>query len=115
MKQIRLGVFETNSSSTHSLTLCSSEDYERWGKGELLFDKYSGKFFETSPVKVKDTKPEIPEDEDDEENDGALYTEDGDELYTRDSFWDGIGMETFHEEYVTKSGEKVVAFGYWDG
>lgn len=28
--QIRQGVFETNSSSVHSLTMCSSEEYKKW-------------------------------------------------------------------------------------
>lgn len=31
-KQIRYEVFETNSSSVHSLTMCSSDEYEKWGK-----------------------------------------------------------------------------------
>lgn len=30
MKQIRRNIFETNSSSVHSLTICKREDYERW-------------------------------------------------------------------------------------
>ena len=29
-RQIRRGVFETNSSSTHSLTMCSEEEFEAW-------------------------------------------------------------------------------------
>lgn len=30
MRQIRRNIFETNSSSTHSLTICKREDYEKW-------------------------------------------------------------------------------------
>ena len=38
-RQIRRGVFETNSSSTHSITLMMKKDYDRWQKGDLyLFD-----------------------------------------------------------------------------
>jgi len=37
MKVVRCGVFETNSSSTHSLTICSDEEYTRWEKGELYW------------------------------------------------------------------------------
>jgi len=40
MKQIRVGVFETNSSSTHSLTIVPEEEYEKWVASELLFDQY---------------------------------------------------------------------------
>ena len=39
-RQIRRGVYETNSSSTHSLTMCSKEEFEQWKNGELLFDKW---------------------------------------------------------------------------
>lgn len=28
MKQVRRGVFETNSSSTHSITICTEDEYE---------------------------------------------------------------------------------------
>ena len=38
-RQIRIGVFETNSSSTHSLTMCSRDDYEKWEKGEILLNE----------------------------------------------------------------------------
>ena len=33
-RQIRRGVFETNSSSTHSITMCMKSDYDRWSNGE---------------------------------------------------------------------------------
>ena len=38
-RQIRIGVFETNSSSTHSLTMCSGDDYKKWEKGEILLNE----------------------------------------------------------------------------
>lgn len=37
MKVIRCGVFETNSSSTHSVTICSDEEYTKWEDGELYW------------------------------------------------------------------------------
>ena len=40
MRQIRRGTFETNSSSTHSLTMCSGSDYDAWERGETYFVKY---------------------------------------------------------------------------
>lgn len=36
MLKIRQSVFETNSSSTHSLILCSDEDYKKLNNEELL-------------------------------------------------------------------------------
>lgn len=35
-QQIRIGVFETNSSSEHALAVVAHDDYERWKKGELV-------------------------------------------------------------------------------
>lgn len=43
MLQIRKNVFETNSSMTHSLVLCSKEQYDKWGD-ELLFHPYKEQF-----------------------------------------------------------------------
>ena len=44
MIQIRKNVFETNSSSTHSLCICTEDEYNKWQKGELLYDRWSDKF-----------------------------------------------------------------------
>lgn len=38
MKIIRNNVFETNSSSTHSLTLCDTSDFEDWKNGQLMYN-----------------------------------------------------------------------------
>lgn len=38
MMTVRSGVFETNSSMTHSLVICKYSDYEDWTKGKLLFN-----------------------------------------------------------------------------
>ena len=37
LRVIRKGVFETNSSSTHSITMCSKEDYDKWERGEMFY------------------------------------------------------------------------------
>ena len=36
-REVRRGVFETNSSSVHSLTMCSGEEYKKWENGEVLY------------------------------------------------------------------------------
>lgn len=43
MKQVRSAVFETNSSSIHSLTFCTVEEYEKFLKGLLYLDTYDEK------------------------------------------------------------------------
>ena len=36
-KQVRRNVFETNSSSVHTLVVCKESDYDRWKNGEVLY------------------------------------------------------------------------------
>jgi hypothetical protein len=48
--QIRRGTFETNSSSVHSLTLCSKSDYERWSYGELFYEPWGEGFIEPEKI-----------------------------------------------------------------
>lgn len=43
-RQIRRGVYETNSSSSHSITMCSEEEFEKWKDGKLLFDSWKEEF-----------------------------------------------------------------------
>lgn len=40
MRQIRLGTFETNSSSTHSLVIGTPEQIAKWEAGELFINYY---------------------------------------------------------------------------
>lgn len=35
--QVRQGIFETNSSSTHTLTICSKDDFDKWKHGEVFW------------------------------------------------------------------------------
>ena len=44
MKVIRLGVFETNSSSTHTMVIMPEEDFEKWKNGEILRFKWDDTF-----------------------------------------------------------------------
>lgn len=48
MKQIRKNVFETNSSSTHTLAICTEDEYKDWKAGKLLFNKLNETFIKNS-------------------------------------------------------------------
>lgn len=48
MKQIRKNVFETNSSSTHTLAICTEEEYKDWKNGKMLFNKWHETFIKNS-------------------------------------------------------------------
>jgi len=112
-RQIRRMVFETNSSSTHSLTMCSKEDYDKWQKGELLLDdnyRSKGQFItkEAAIQKLKDNNCDI-----DFNNDDELTSELRDyECYMYNSYWSD-DLEDFESTYTTKSGEQIVAFGQY--
>ena len=48
MKQIRCNVFETNSSSTHTLAICTEDEYKKWQEGKMLFNKWNETFIKNS-------------------------------------------------------------------
>lgn len=96
---IRRGIFETNSSSVHSITMCSDDEYNKWKNGELYFDRYAKEFVEKSEEIEK------------EREEAAKYTQ----YLTYEEFHDRdyIEYETFHKEHTASSGETIHAFGYY--
>ena len=67
MKTIRLGTFETNSSSTHSMVICSEEEYKKWAAGELYASRwYDG--FKTKEEVIEEARKEYYEKFDSEGN-----------------------------------------------
>lgn len=109
-RQIRFGVFETNSSSTHSLTMCSIEDFKAWENGDLLLNdnwKLEGQF-----ITINDAENYLKEEgyleEDIDEYLMRKY-----EFYTAESYFDDEYLESFSETYTTPGGEEVVAFGLY--
>lgn len=109
-RQIRRGTFETNSSSTHSLTMCSDDEFRKWENGEILYDK-GNKVFVTIDEIIKDN-PDVIDWTDEELVEEYLSTEG---IYRFDEFFDRYGRyyDTFVESYITIKGEKVVTFGYY--
>lgn len=113
MIQIRKKVFETNSSSTHSLTMCSKDDYDRWQKGELYLDADNCELLskdEALNAVAEDTGLSAEEinDCDDKE---TLFLES--RVCSFSAFKDDDTYEHFKKEFTTKNGETVVAFGYY--
>jgi hypothetical protein len=111
MRVIRRGVFETNSSSTHSITMCSKEDYDKWEKGEILFDRDEGQFItkEEAIQKLKNDKYYKNLDFNDEEDINEVFGELN--IYTSEEYFDDEFLENFEHTYITKNGETIVAFG----
>lgn len=129
-RQIRRGVFETNSSSTHSLTMCSEEEFEQWKNGKVLFDEDGETFVKASELSNKDKEyaaQEYEDNKDEYSKDWPELSETAKERYytkyakendlinedakTYDEWNNDYELETFVDKYTTKSGDRVVAFG----
>jgi len=110
MRQVRLGVFETNSSSTHSLTICSLEEFEDFQMG-ITVKNYDGEFVSIEEaIKLVTEDGGLKGDEHEDDLDNILRE------YDYENFLQATGndeYEGFSSEYKTKSGEVVVAFGYY--
>ena len=139
MIKIRYGVFETNSSSVHSLILCSDEEYKAFERHQLYYNRWEDHFMTREEVHEKivelykknkrwfeEAWEEFLSEEDMDEMPTSIEAFDALPLSQQESFiniacqgeiktLDGIleneYLETFNETYVTKSGEVVHAFG----
>lgn len=115
--QIRRNVFETNSSSVHSMTMCSGDEYKKWRDGELLFSDWDGDFVDANDSKVKEVREKYEKEFKEWLNNSIANSWDRPdcEYLTCDEFWERYNdeYETFERTYTTKSGEKVIAFGYY--
>lgn len=133
MRQVRRGVFETNSSSTHSLTICTQEEFDKWLRGEVMFDTYDEKLVKVNITMSDADKKFAQEYYDDQKKTfwkswDQLSTEEIEAWYekyltdydkldayryqTRNKFlYDGSGLESFTQHYTSPSGDKLVAFG----
>ena len=119
-RQIRRGVFETNSSSVHSITMCSDDEYKSWENGESYIARYDGGIFTREEIiqELKEKKQwrtnELcyPNVNWEDENEVDILIEVNNYM-TYDKYWDDIDFETFDDSYTTPNGEIVHAFGYY--
>lgn len=101
--KVRRSVFETNSSSTHSLTMCTASDYDEWKKGNLVFD-YDYERFVPIDALSDEEKKEL-------KSSGSA----NDRYYTYDGYENVFccEYESFEETFTTPDGEEIVGFGYY--
>lgn len=151
MKTIRHNVFETNSSSMHSLTIVPEEEFEKFEKCDVLLNYRT--FIDTE-VEYKNVMNELKSYEDNMSDEyratykteltleefkevlGELCYDDlrfyhredarediqthydavkaalGEDVVTYRTMGGGE-YETFAQHYTTKSGDKIVAFGFY--
>lgn len=125
MLQIRRNVFETNSSSTHSITMCSKDDYDRWAHGEVYLNEYwwykdNESEYKNKKFVTRDEAINLIECNGGDIEYDKEYYESFDEyiakeynIYTIDEYFENEYLESFEDEYTTDSGETVIAFGLY--
>lgn len=113
MRQVRSSVFETNSSSVHTLTICTEDEYGLYTDGELLHcrcdwvlkgTKYEGRKFVTRE-EAAEIEKEYRYAYDDKSIEESVH--DDFEFYDDEDEY----LECYEEHFVTPSGDKMVAFG----
>ena len=132
-RQIRKGVFETNSSSVHSLTICGADTFKKWENGELLYDNWRDEFIKPIPELSDSQKEDAKEsyikkmgpywkqwDELNVEEKEKWYSEYGvshglisEDAKTYNQYFEDNYYDTYSREYTTKSGDNIVIFGYY--
>lgn len=132
MLQVRQGVFETNSSSTHSITIASQSDFDKWKNGEVYLNDgwWSDKINDPNKNKtfltvdeavnlVKAWKDVYGDDDDDAVDYDSMDILEKEEkieayeIYTFEDYFSKSWLETYEEYYTTEHGDDVVAFGYY--
>lgn len=151
MKTIRNNVFETNSSSTHSLTIVPEEEFEKFKNCDLLLDYCAFVSAEDEYKNVMENLESCENNMSDDYratykteltfekfkevlsklcySDLSCYHREGarEDIQTHyDAVKAALGedivtyrtmggeeYETFERHYTTKSGDKIVAFGYY--
>lgn len=117
----RLGMFESNSSSTHSLIIGMEDDFKKWEKGELLYSRYNKQGFYTKEEAINFLK-EIPWYKNRNIDFNIVDPEELQEMLEDEGFisWDWLDddeLEHDYNEFITPSGEKIcITCRYgWDG
>ena len=133
MIKIRQGVFETNSSSTHSLTMMMKEDYLRWKDGNYMYTERAGYYSPINPELQPEEKVVYTPEEvcaflmndayfiEHSKNLGLTEAPTPETLaeyepyeYGFDTNYDGSDrLEDYYDEFTTPNGETIVAFGQY--
>ena len=122
MIKIRYGVFETNSSSVHTLSIAQNEEIDKLRNGELLVnlswrrDNYLISYEEALQELIKDLKEYGDNNELIIANNGnreeiyhLMYEYDIAEPFDR--YLEDEYLEPYEEEFTTLKGDKILVFG----
>lgn len=90
MRQIRRAVFETNSSSVHTITICTSDDYQKFKDGTYMLDTYNSKLVTYSD---------------------SLHLDNPYQYKTYDEYYEDWDLDTYTHHFTTSYGDEMIAFG----
>lgn len=107
--QIRSSVFETNSSSTHSISIVPKDQYEKFKNGELYWGDCELLTYDEVIEQIKKYDPDFDITDSDAIDE---YMRDN-SILSFDEFENNCYLETFTTNYTTKSGDEIVAFGWY--
>lgn len=104
--QIRRSVFETNSSSVHTLIIVDHDDFTQWYHGDCYYNPDTNKFYsleEGEKLRKEYASNDKWLDGYDRWCDCPLTFQE----------WCPDDMDTFSDTYTTKSGDVIKVFGYY--
>lgn len=119
MRVVRKGVFETNSSSVHSLTIVpDDEKYEGFLDGKMFLSDGEDKFFtkeEVISIVTNEKWCEITKEDFEAMSSEEFENEVADCGYYSIEKYNSVCeyYEQFLNEFITPSGDKMVVFGYY--
>ncbi|MBO7693884.1 MAG: hypothetical protein J6T10_14785 [Methanobrevibacter sp.] len=107
----RRSVFETNSSSTHSVTVCEKSDWDKFVKGELVL--WGEKLIPLT--EAKRMWQEYNETFSGTNCDIRTFEEycEFEYIKTYKEWLDNYDLETYKEDFTTSKGEEIVVFGVY--
>ena len=119
MIQVRNGVFETNSSSTHSIAICTKNEFDAWRGGEIYINEgwwsssnsqYKNKRFLTeNEARALIMSSSFYRPMEDDESLDHYFREF--EIYSYEDW--GSEYESDVTRYTTPGGEEIVAVCYY--
>ena len=119
MIKVRQSVFETNSSSTHTITMCTEDQFTKWQKNEIFWDNDAEELIDETEMleSIANSCGQCSVDEllEAKEKSYQEYLKilAGYDYYTRSSFIELNTYEHFSKKYTSPSGDIVYAFGWY--
>lgn len=110
-KAIRMNIWETNSSSTHSIAICNQSQLDDWKNGRLFYGINFGKLFTIEQIRenFEEFQKKCCDKEWIKSYTFEQYIKNS--YQTFDEWSESEYLETYIENHVTPNGEPIICFG----